>query len=151
MLVLWLRGGLSMSVMGDRLGSVMLVLGLRHWLRGSVLLRSVMRVRGSLDRCLVPGSLVVVVATVGSGCVAVAGVLMAFAGVVAVAADVVTTVGAIWVGAASGVRHFMAVKFVAAVCATSLGGHGGDRDGRSNEGFHSKVLFVYNMMIHSPI
>ena len=119
-----LRNGLSMSVvlvlrLGHRLrhaatgswsvswsGSVMLVLGLlvvhlRHRLRGSVMLRSV---TVSLDRSLVPGSLVVVAASVGSGCVTVPGVLMAFASVVGVALDTVATVGAVWVGAAGGVR-----------------------------------------------
>ena len=123
-----LRNGLSMSVvlvlrLGHRLRhaatgswsvswsgsvgrSVMLVLGLlvvhlRHRLGSSVMLRSV---TVSLDRSLVPRSLVVVAATIGSGCVTVPGVLMAFASVVGVALDTVATVGAVWVGAAGGVR-----------------------------------------------
>ena len=96
----------SWSVSWSRSGSVMLVLGLlvvhlRHRLGSSVMLRSV---TVSLDRSLVPGSLVVVAASVGSGCVTVPGVLMAFAGVVGVALDTVATVGAVWVGAAGGVR-----------------------------------------------
>ena len=96
----------SWSVSWSRSGSVMLVLGLlvvhlRHRLGSSVMLRSV---TVSLDRSLVPGSLVVVAATIGSGCVTVPGVLMAFAGVVGVALDTVATVGAVWVGAAGGVR-----------------------------------------------
>ena len=99
--VLHLRGVVLRHRSVILLGLGLLVVHLRHRLGSSVMLRSV---TVSLDRSLVPGSLVVVAATIGSGCVTVPGVLMAFAGVVGVALDTVATVGAVWVGAAGGVR-----------------------------------------------